>query len=433
MDQYDIIFGGGGSTACVIAGRLAAVDSSLRILVVENGRLTKDNPLHVQPGRFLENITITTPRTEAITLHSSVPGVNLGGRAAVAANASCVGGGSGINAMMYNRAPASDYDNWKQLGNPGWGSADLIPLARKLETYQVGAVDSAHGSAGPIKVSHGGYDTKVGKDFLAAAAGFPRGRKFADDLNDFFTCDVYGSIPKYIDAETGRRSDTAHCYVYNQAHNENLRIVDRARVNRVLFEDDNRATGIEYQVGGRDGAMQTAHASRLVVISAGSFCSPAILERRQGDLGEIAIAVVSDLPGVGQNYTDHHVAVPRYLGPEDMVMVGVKDQDQDGVLEAQWLHGKAHAGSLFSRTPQKNVWHWFGLLLSNDFSRLFVNNLEKASYTSYSVAYLAAYPIATGYVHIKSANPFVPLDEIRPRQFKHRPSQRKFRLISINL
>jgi alcohol oxidase len=84
---------------------------------------------------------------------------------------------------------------------------------------------------------------------------------------------------RYIDAETGRRSDTAHCYVYNQARNENLRIVDRTHVNRVLFENDNRAAGIEYQVGGRDGAMQTAHASRPVVISAPSFCSPSILER----------------------------------------------------------------------------------------------------------------------------------------------------------
>lgn len=116
--------------------------------------------------------------------------------------------------MIYSRAAASDFDDWMRLGNPGWGAADLIPLARKvrqftyflhawladlnavkLETYQAeGNGNATHGSSGPIKVSYGGYQMKAGVDFLAAAAEFPRGRSFTDDPNDFKTCDVMGLV-----------------------------------------------------------------------------------------------------------------------------------------------------------------------------------------------------------------------------------------------
>ncbi|KAJ7733038.1 GMC oxidoreductase-domain-containing protein [Mycena metata] len=302
--DYDIIFAGGGTTACVVAGRLAAADNTLRILAYE--------PLHVQPGRYL--FDLRAPGPDVFTVHHANPSAPLGGRILRVSSASCVGGGSSVNAMMYNRAPASDYDAWMHAGNPGWGAADLIPLAKEVETYQAGVVDSMHGSCGPIKVSYGGYETKVGRDFLVAAAGFPRGRHFTEDLNDFVTCDVYGRLPKYIDAETGRRSDAAHFYLYPQIHNPNLHIITEARANRVIF-NGTRAVGIEYYA---NGTLHTAAAARLVVISAGAFCSPAILERqvkvfsphprsRSGIgakhlLEKHGVQVVSDLPGVGQNY-----------------------------------------------------------------------------------------------------------------------------------
>ncbi|KAF7344913.1 Alcohol oxidase [Mycena venus] len=432
--EYDIIFAGGGTTACVVAGRLATADSSLRILILENGRSTKDNPAHVQPGRFIENIT--TRGSEILTLHSSKPGINLDGRAPVASNANCMGGGSSINGLMYNRAPASDYDDWMQLGNPGWGSADLIPLAKKLETYQAGVVDATHGSSGPIKVSHGGYDTEVGKDFLAAAAGFPRGRSFTEDLNDFSTCNVYGRLPQFIDAETGRRSDTAHAYIYNQVHNENLHILNHARVNRVLFDEEKRAVGVEYQADGRDGAMLTAHASRLVVISAGAFCSPAILERSgigaRDILEKYAIPVVAELPGVGENYQDHHAVFPRYLAPENTVTIATLAQDKDGAFEAQWRqNGKGllaatglgvgiklrpNEQDLEQLTPKFAArWESF---FANFPGRPMVTICplagdilgNSAGIPIYNVIYYAAYPISAGYVHIRSADPFTPLE-----------------------
>ncbi|KAJ6522183.1 GMC oxidoreductase-domain-containing protein [Mycena vulgaris] len=421
----------GGTTACVVAGRLAAADSKLRILLIENGRHTKEDPFHLQPAHFLRNML--TPGAETLTTHSIV---NPDGRTQSVGHGNCVGGASSVNGMMYNRAPASDYDDWMRLGNPGWGSHDLIPLAQKLETYQAGVVDDTHGSSGPIKVSHGGYKTKAGQDFLATAAGFPRGRNFTEDLNDFSTCNVYGRLPKFIDADTGRRSDTAHFYVYNQAHNPNLQILDHARVNRVVFDDDNSAVGVEYQVGGSAAPMLTARASRLVVLSAGTFCSPAILERSaigaRDVLEKRGISVVSELPGVGKNYKDHLCVMAPYLAPDNEVTLDSVYGDQAADFERQWLlHGKGllatncmdaaiklrpneqdlqHLTSLF-----KQRWETF-FANAPDKAPIFVSSLAGHGGSSstarpiHNLNYILSYPVVTGHVHIQSANPFTPLE-----------------------
>ncbi|KAJ7714137.1 GMC oxidoreductase-domain-containing protein [Mycena metata] len=428
--EYDIIFAGGGTAACVAAGRLASADPSLRILIVENGPSTKDNVTHVQPGRWVANLT--NPRSETFTRHSADSSAKLNGRAPGATNAKCVGGAGSVNGMMYNRAPASDYDDWMRLGNPGWGSADLIPLAKKLETYQAGVVDFTHGTSGPIKVSYGGYETKTAVDFLSAAAAFPRGRSFTEDMNDFHTCDVYGRLPRYIDAETGRRSDTAHHYVYSQAHNPNLHIMDHARVNRVLFDAENRAVGIEYQTGGASSAMLAVHALRLVVVSAGAYCSPAILERSGIGAREIleqhGISVVCDLPGVGQNYKDHPSGAPTYLASEDVVTLSALAEDADGVFEAQWqrdgkglLATNALEAGIKLRPNEKDL-EQLTAAFAGHWKSFFADAIDKPTVCifsfaghffarpgAYGVAYFMTYPLATGSAHITSKDPFSPL------------------------
>ncbi|KAJ7635740.1 GMC oxidoreductase-domain-containing protein [Mycena polygramma] len=430
--EYDIIFAGAGTTACVVAGRLAAADSTLRILLVENGPLTKDLPLHVQPARYLQNMT--DPRAETFTFHKANPSLKLNGRSLTMSNANCVGGGSSVNAMFYNRAAASDYDDWMHAGNHGWGSTDLIPLAKKLETYQVGVVDSTHGSSGPIKVSYGGHEMKVGMDFLVAASGFPRGRGFSEGMNDFSSCDVYGRFPKYIDAENGRRSDAAHFHLYPQAHNPNVRILDNARVNRILFNGDNRAVGIEYHTG---DALLTACATRLVVISAGAVCSPAILERsgigRRELLQRLGIPVISDLPGVGENYKDHHATMPCYLAPKEEVMMNNLAQDKDGVFEAQWLRdgkGLMAANGLDTAVklrPNAQDLAQIGPVFAQRWATFFADAPDKCTvfvspwaaylgdsppttHTAFGVSYVLMHPMAEGSIHVRAADAFAPLE-----------------------
>ncbi|KDR68518.1 hypothetical protein GALMADRAFT_256740 [Galerina marginata CBS 339.88] len=261
---YDIIFAGGGTSACITAGRLAAADPTLKILCQPSEALLGRSPL-VPSGR-------------------------------------AVGGGSNVNFVVYTRASASDYDDWEtKYGNKGWSSKHIIPLLKKAETFQPGSTNSTHGSSGPIKMSYAPDLINIAENFLEVAASFDKERTVTDDTNAFFECE------KYIDGETGRRSGTAHHYIYNQAQNTNLTVLDRHRVVRIIFEGKH-AVGIEYvsDLVGRNGGITvpiTARVSRLVVVSAGAFGSPAILERSgigtKSILEKNNVQQIVDLPGVG--------------------------------------------------------------------------------------------------------------------------------------
>ncbi|KAE9398196.1 alcohol oxidase [Gymnopus androsaceus JB14] len=328
LKSYDVVFAGGGTTACIVAGRLAQADPSLKILIIEAGSHTQELHDHVQPGRYLSNLG----QGRTFSHHNSVPSEALGGRSIHAPTGCCLGGGSSVNFMAYTRANASDYDDWEKTGNPGWGSRDLIPLARKVETYQVASGDPAvHGFTGPIKISHGGHDTNIGREFLEVAAQYNQDRQTvtssAMDANDFHTVDVYAPWHKYIDSHSGKRSDTAHfIYSLNAESKRNVNILTNRRVVKVLFEN-NRAVGVEhaahsdFDVAETKIPAQAAYASRLVVLSSGAFGSPAILERSGiGSADHLAKAHVDqllNLPGVGENYNDHILCTTPYLSSED--------------------------------------------------------------------------------------------------------------------
>jgi len=143
---YDIIFAGGGAAACVTAGRLAEANPSLKILIVEAGPHTRDEPNHIQPGRFYSCLN----RPETFTLHEANPSPALCDRAVIVPSGRTLGGGSSVNFQVYTRAAASDYDDWENVyGNKGWGSGHLIPLLKKAETYQAVSTNSTHGKSGP--------------------------------------------------------------------------------------------------------------------------------------------------------------------------------------------------------------------------------------------------------------------------------------------
>ena len=136
----------GGTSGSVTAGRLAAADPTLRILILEVGPTTENDPQHTQPGFSRRHLL---PTSQTMQSHQSKPSEALRGRALVIQSGQCVGGGSSVNckpkrfllrirdsyftAMIYTRPHASDFDNWEtKFKNPGWGSRDLIPLLRKV-------------------------------------------------------------------------------------------------------------------------------------------------------------------------------------------------------------------------------------------------------------------------------------------------------------
>ncbi|KAL1753176.1 alcohol oxidase-like protein, partial [Schizophyllum commune] len=313
--EYDIIFAGAGTAACVAAGRLAAADPSLRILLLEAGAHTLGVAAHVEPYRF---VTHLVPDSLTVTPYAATPSPAVGGRSIIVPAGHCVGGGSSVNFMMYTRAAASDYDDW---GAPGWTADDLLPLLKKTETYQEEPNQPTHGYGGPLKVSYGGQFMQISKDFLDMAAEYDKERKATTDMNALYECDGYGRWAKWIDKETGKRSDPAHHYIYNKVSNTNLQVVAGARVVRVLLEGD-RASGVEFVTENKpDSPVNAVYASKLVVLSAGAFGSPAILERSGiGSatlLEKLGVPVKVDLPGVGENYQDHHLMHVTYHASDE--------------------------------------------------------------------------------------------------------------------
>ncbi|TCD62090.1 hypothetical protein EIP91_007490 [Steccherinum ochraceum] len=342
--EFDIIFAGGescGASACVTAGRLAAADPTLRILIIEAGPPTQDDLAHTQPARYASHLASDSKTVKFVV---AKPSEAVGGRSVVVPGGQCLGGGSSVNFAMYTRAAASDYDDWvTKHGNPGWGYQDLLPYLKKFETYQVESNQETHGYAGPLKISQGGIYGNVGEDFLHVASKYDPKRAFTNDVNGLVSgCNEYGHWPKWINGVTGHRSDTAHHYIYNQIdNNQNLVILTGYFVKRVLFDEYDRAVGVEYVPNTQIHSLSSrqpivAHAKRLVVVSAGSLGSPLILERSGIGSKEIiskyGLSVVVDLPGVGDKYQDHQGVFPPYIASDQsLTLDGIVRGDKEDV------------------------------------------------------------------------------------------------------
>ena len=180
VGDVDIIFAGGGTAACVAAGRLAKARPDLKILLVEGGANNFENPTVVNPAVYLSHLApdsktalvrpfLLSQYTRLIgnsQFYKSKASKHLGGREAIVPMGGILGGGSSINFMMYTRAQGVDFDSWNQ---EGWAAKDILPLANKLETYHPKHEEidqSKHGHDGPIHISDGGYRGKSENDFI---------------------------------------------------------------------------------------------------------------------------------------------------------------------------------------------------------------------------------------------------------------------------
>merc|ERR1711988_967525 len=300
--EYDIIFAGGGTAACVAAGRLAKADPNLSILLIEGGKNNLNDPTVTNPAIFLAHLA---PDSQTAIFYKGNKEKALNDREAIVPSGGILGGGSSINFMMYTRAQACDFDSWN---TEGWDAASLIPLAKRLEKYHPSdpSVDKdLHGYDGPINITHGDYA--------------PKG------LQDFKTTGGFSRWARYVCPE-GKRQDAAHRYVHPlmaSGNYPNLHILVESKVRRVIF-DGNKATGIEYEpavssqpsIGLSKKVVSNVKARKLVVVSSGALGSPSVLERSGIGGAELLksldIPVVSDLPGVGEDYQDHHLLLYPY-------------------------------------------------------------------------------------------------------------------------
>ncbi|CCM05910.1 uncharacterized protein FIBRA_08148 [Fibroporia radiculosa] len=448
--EVDVIIAGGGTSGCIIAGRLALADRTLTILVVEAGPPTREELTHIQPVRCFSH---GSPDSITLKCYVGKESDDLGGRSPIVPCGRCLGGGSSVNYMMYTRPSPSDYDDWETVyGNPGWSSKDLIPLLKKSETYEIEDGKDTHGYSGPLRVSYGGFFTTWGQEFLSTAAKYDKTRSSTDDPNGMRVGDInaYGRWQKYIGAQNGRRSDIPHHYIFQQDC-RNIQIETGYLVKRVIF-DGKKAVGIEYSSNPqlRPDAMQEiriAHARRMVVISAGAFGSPAILERSgigsKDLLQSLGIETIVDLSGVGENFQDHNVMfVPYHVDQKAETLDGITYVNHSE-WTTQWIkdgsgliaHNGIDAG--VKLRPDKNELrkigpdfqqHWMDYFANAPDkppmwlgpASFFVGDLSTVPPAKYStVVYYLNYPRSIGHVHITSASDAAAPPDFDPKYLSH--------------
>ena len=310
MEEVDYLVLGGGSGGCVVAGRLSE-DPNLRVCLVEAG----------DKG---DSWVVRTPLAGALMApvpfhnwaYSTVPQPGLGGRVGYQPRGRTLGGSSAINAMVYTRGHASDYDRWAALGNPGWGYADVLPYFRKSENNEA-FENEFHGRGGPLNVADSRTGNPFQNYFLDAAreAGLP----MAEDFNGASQegCGIY-----QVTQVNGERCSAARAYIHpHLATRKNLAVLTGARALRLLFEGK-RAVGAEVALSG--GERRVIRARREVVLAMGAFGSPQILMLSGvGDSARVkraGVEPIHHLPGVGENLHDHPDVVLGYRsGSRDLL------------------------------------------------------------------------------------------------------------------
>ena len=276
--EADYIIVGGGTAGCVLANELTQ-DRSSSVVMIETG--PRYNPVFLgaplaslrYSGRFMSHWH-TTPQRGAYQRRVHTPTGRV------------LGGGSSVNAMIFNIGHPVNYDEWRDAGNRGWGWLDMLPYLREVERRLPASMPAFRHPFSEVFVSG------------LAELGYRRNDGFVDGSVE--SAGVFRVAQRH-----GRRASAATAFLRPARHRSNLTTLTGTRVRRVLIEHG-RAVGVEYE---DDEGVHQARARREVVVSAGAVGTPHLLMLSglgpAAHLTEFGIDVVADLPGVGQNLRDH--------------------------------------------------------------------------------------------------------------------------------
>ncbi|MCS2607837.1 GMC family oxidoreductase [Halomonas dongshanensis] len=293
MTQPDYIVVGGGSSGCVMAHRLT--QAGKKVLLLEDG--PPDDSLFVHmPATFVK--VLGSKRT---VIYESDPQPGVNGRISYVPQGRTLGGGSSVNAMIYIRGQARDYDDWEAQGCTGWGWRDVLPIFRRAENHMRLGGDY-HGNAGPLRVSDTRHRHPLSLAFVKAAQ--QRGLVYNDDFNGR---DQTGVGFYHTTTFDGQRGSTATTYLAAVKDSPNLEIKTGCYVHKLLFDDDKRVTGVEYR--NSKGAMERVNVSQEVILCAGALATPKILMLSgigpQSELSKHGIEQIAVSAQVGENFQDH--------------------------------------------------------------------------------------------------------------------------------
>jgi choline dehydrogenase len=324
---WDYIIVGGGSAGSALANRLSA-DPSTTVLVLEAGRTDWWWDVFIHMPAALA-FPIGNKRYD--WMYESEPEPHMHGRRIYHARGKVLGGSSSINGMIFQRGNPLDYERWDL---EGWDYAHCLPYFKRMEACLAGA-DEYRGGTGPLKLERGPAASPLFDAFFAAVQ--QAGYELTDDVNGFrqegfakFDRNVY----------RGRRFSAARAYLHPVLRRGNLEVRCNSHVDRVLF-DGTRAVGVQL------GA-QVAHA-REVILSGGAINSPQLLQLsgvgNARELEALGIAVVQDLPGVGENLQDHLEVYVQYACTQPVSVQPALKKWKRPFIGAQWLFLRSGPGA----------------------------------------------------------------------------------------
>lgn len=403
---YDYVIVGAGSAGCVLAERLSA-NGRHTVLVLEAGG--SDRRFYIQMplgyGKTFYDPSVNW-------MYASEPDPGLGGQSDFWPRGKVLGGSSSINAMVYVRGAASDFDDWKAAGNAGWGWDDVRAAYIAMEDNEAGG-NEWRGRGGPLFISSNMKDRHwLCKPFEEAAVA--AGLSYNPDFNGA-TQEGVGHYQ--LTVKNGRRNSAMRAFLRPAMKRPNLHVLQKAHATRLVFEGP-RATGVEFKM---NGTTHVAKAGREVILCGGSVNSPQLLQLSGiGDashLKSLGIEIVLANVNVGRNLSDHQGINYTYR----MKVPTLNDE-----LRPWWgklRHGLSyllagrgplaisinHGGGFFKSNP--NLKRANMQLYMQAFSTLIPRAGERPiltpdPYSGMSLGLSNCRPTSTGEIMIKSADPF---------------------------
>lgn len=405
MDRFDYVIIGAGSAGCVLTSRLSE-DPDTSVCVLEAGPSDWHPYIHL-PAGFIKTFHMKSINWA----YQQEVGPWTGGRSIYAPRGKTLGGSSSINGHIYNRGQRMDFDTWAQMGNRGWGYADVLPYFKRLEK-RVGEGDNTfRGRDGNLTVTTMDWRDPLCEAFMegAVSLGIPRNPDYNGRIQEGVSY-----CQRTIDK--GLRVSGSTAFLKPAMKRPNVHVQTHARATEIIFEGK-RAVGVRYTKGGKGGTPVEVRANKEVILSGGTYNSPQLLQLSGVGspdlLGAHGIQVRHALP-VGEGLQDHYA--PRTVARvKDIKTINELRRGFSLWIEAlKWATARRGLLSL-SPTMVYCFWHSGESADSSDLQLTFTPASYKEGVQGQledepgmTVASWQQRPESRGYVRIRSSDPFAP-------------------------